>query len=187
MVRWCHETNWKLNISSSVNSITTKHGRLVTYGERNQTMESHDALTIWWCVVTWQIKSVTYLLWQGLWLWNLASGANRTHEVTCSSHHLVTWCHVTNYKWNIYSSRRSMATRIRRVLTYSETLMKSRNSDHVIKRGHESNWKLNMFSSIRLIPPDLTGWLSMVTGSQEWSHVALSLHSLVSSHEKYKT
>ena len=33
VIRWGYMTNWKLNISSSARSITTKHGRLVTYGK----------------------------------------------------------------------------------------------------------------------------------------------------------
>ena len=73
MITWGHVTNWKLNISSSTRSMITKHGRLVTYVERDSPMESNDPLTTLWCVVTWQIKRVTYPLWQGLWPWNLVS------------------------------------------------------------------------------------------------------------------
>ena len=64
--------------------MTTKHGRLVTYYGRNPTVESHDPLTLWWCVVVWQIASLTYLLWKSPWPWSLEVGdlprAERTHE-----------------------------------------------------------------------------------------------------------
>ena len=70
---YCLRSNLNLNILSSSRSMTIKHGGLVTYGERNPSMESLDPLTTWWCVVTWQIKSVIYSLWQGLCPWNLAS------------------------------------------------------------------------------------------------------------------
>ena len=77
-------TNSKLNIPSSARSMTTKHGRLVTYYGRNPTVESHDPLTLWWCVVVWQIASLTYLLWKSPWPWSLEVGdlprAERTHE-----------------------------------------------------------------------------------------------------------
>ena len=35
LITWGHVINWKLDISSSARSITTKHGRLVTYGKRS--------------------------------------------------------------------------------------------------------------------------------------------------------
>ena len=35
VVTWAHVTNWKLNISPSARSVTTKQDRLGTYGERN--------------------------------------------------------------------------------------------------------------------------------------------------------
>ena len=43
------------------------------FGERNPSMESHDPLKTWWCVVTWQIKRVKCSLSEDLWPWNLAS------------------------------------------------------------------------------------------------------------------
>ena len=70
LITWVHATNGKLNSSFS-RSMITKHGMLVTYGKKISPMESHNPLKIWWCVVTWQIKSITYLLWQHLWTWNL--------------------------------------------------------------------------------------------------------------------
>ena len=73
VITWGHVTNWKLNIPSSARSMTSKHGRLVTYGERIPTVESNDRLTLGWCVVIWQIVSLTYLLWKSLWPWSLAS------------------------------------------------------------------------------------------------------------------
>ena len=53
--------------------MTTKHRRLMTYGERNPPIELYYPQTTWWCVVTWQIKSITYPHWHGLWPWNVAS------------------------------------------------------------------------------------------------------------------
>ena len=73
VITWSHLTNWQLNISLSARSVTTKHGRLGTYGERKPAMESHNTLTMQWCVVTRQSKSVTYPFWQGLWPWNLVN------------------------------------------------------------------------------------------------------------------
>ena len=66
VITWSHRTNWQLNISLSARSVTTKHGRLGTYGERKPAMESHNTLTMQWCVVTRQSKSVTYPFWQGM-------------------------------------------------------------------------------------------------------------------------
>ena len=63
-----HVTNWKLNISFPARSLATKYRRLVILWQ----WSSHDSLTMCECVVTWQIKSITYPLWQGLWPWNLA-------------------------------------------------------------------------------------------------------------------
>ena len=34
---------------------------------------THDPLTMWWCVVTWQIESIIFPLWQDLWLWNFVN------------------------------------------------------------------------------------------------------------------
>ena len=74
VITWSHVTHWKLNISSSTRSVTTKHCKLGTYGERNPPVESHDPLTTWrGILVTWQTKNVTNPLWQDLWSWNLAS------------------------------------------------------------------------------------------------------------------
>ena len=60
-------------ISSSTKPMTTKNSRLVTYGERNPPMESHDPLTMRSCVATWQIKSIIYPLWQSLGPQNMTS------------------------------------------------------------------------------------------------------------------
>ena len=62
VITWGHVTNSKLNTSSSARSLTIQHDRLVTYYYKNLPMDSYDPLTKWWCVVTWQIKSVTYPL-----------------------------------------------------------------------------------------------------------------------------
>lgn len=70
------EVTWqkgKLNILSDAMPMTTKHDRLMTYGDSNPPVESHDSLRIWWQVVRWQIESITNPFWQGLWQWNLAS------------------------------------------------------------------------------------------------------------------
>ena len=73
VITWGHVTDWKFNIASSARCMTRKHGRLVTYDERNSPMESHGPPTTWWCVVTWQIIDAKYHLLQGLWSWNSAS------------------------------------------------------------------------------------------------------------------
>ena len=54
--------NWKLNIYPFSISMTTKHGSLEIYGERNSPMESHNPLIMWWYAVTWKTKSITYPL-----------------------------------------------------------------------------------------------------------------------------
>ena len=69
VIAWGRVTKWKLNISSSARSMTT---RLKTYGNRNLSIESQDPMT-WWSVVTWRIKSVTYPLWPGPWSWTVTS------------------------------------------------------------------------------------------------------------------
>ena len=94
VIMWDHVTNSKLNISSSARPLTTQHDRLVTYCLKNLHMDSYDPVEKWWCVVTWQVKSLTYPLcktygyetWQidGLW-WG-----KRTHQVTSRFDHLVT-------------------------------------------------------------------------------------------------
>ena len=60
VITWDLVTNEKLHIPSSTRPITTQYGRLVTHGERNPTMRSHDSLTTWSCVYTSQIKCVIY-------------------------------------------------------------------------------------------------------------------------------
>ena len=112
-------------------------------------MESHDPLTNWWCVVTWQTKSITHPLWQGLWTWNLESWW-----------FMVTWMHPWNhiFLWppdhmrspdklkTKYFFRRHMASKLCRVLTYGEEklIMKSHGSDHVIARGQVSIFNTNV-------------------------------------------
>ena len=53
VVTWYLVTCQKLNISTSTKSMTSKHGKLVIYGERNPLMESHDSMMTWSCVFTW--------------------------------------------------------------------------------------------------------------------------------------
>ena len=66
VITWDHVTSSKLKIPSSAWSLTAQHDRLVTYGYKKLLMDSYDPLTQWWCVLTCQIKSVTYPLWQDL-------------------------------------------------------------------------------------------------------------------------
>ena len=73
VITWGHVAKVKLNILSDAMPMTTKHGGLMTYGDSNPPVESHDSLRMWWQVVRWQIESITYPFWQGLWQWNLAS------------------------------------------------------------------------------------------------------------------
>ena len=40
-----HLSNWKHNIFSSARFMTTKFGRVVTYGDRKPPMDSYDPLT----------------------------------------------------------------------------------------------------------------------------------------------
>ena len=122
VITWVYVTNWKLissiirglllkwrihlyiNIFSSASSMTTKHGDLVTCGEKSPPMESHDPLTKWWFVVTWQIKSVTDPPWKGLWPWNLASWwlmARWTHP----------WCHMSLWPPGHMKSRDKLKTK----------------------------------------------------------------------------
>ena len=147
VIKWSPVTNWELKISSSTRSITTKHGRLGTYGERKPPMESQDPLSTWWgIVIMWQTKSVTYPLWQDLWPWNLASWWLMVTWMR-PWRHIFPWpsAHMRSRdklrKRNISSSRRRMATNFCRVLTYGKgkLIMKSHGSDHVIVRGHVSN------------------------------------------------
>ena len=72
VILWGQVTNWKLNISSSTRSMTTKYGRLVTYDGCNAPMESHDPLTSSWCVVTWRMVTGS-LPWSNMtfWIWSL--------------------------------------------------------------------------------------------------------------------
>ena len=133
---------WSYNISSSAKSRTTKHGRLVTYGERNPPIELHEPLTMWWCVVTWQIKSVTYPPWQGLCSWNLAS-------LWLMVRWMHPWIHMSlsppdyvrsrdKLKTKFSFFRKRIATKLCMALTYGEAnpIMKSYNSNHVIARSH---------------------------------------------------
>ena len=193
MITWGHMTNWKLNISSLARSMTTKHGWLVTYGERNPPMESHDLRTTWWFVVTWQIKSVTYSLWQGLKPQNLVSWwltVRWTHP----------WSHMSLWPTGHMRSRDKAKTKyfFHQKMYGHQTLhgaeyvemkpvVKLHDSDQVITRRRMSNWKLKISSSTKPIPPDLTGWRRMVTGSHPWSHTSLWLCGLAKSHEKFKT
>ena len=146
-------------------------------------MDSYDPPTKCWCVVTWQIKSVTYPLWQDLWLWNLANWWLMVRQRHPPSH-MSFW--PPDYKRSrdklklkISSSRRFMATKRYRVLTYGEAkpIMKLHESNHVIARGHMLSRKLNISSSTRPISPHLAGWWGMT----------LWLCSLVRSHENFKT
>ena len=65
--------------------------------------------------------------WQGnfLWSWQL------THYLTWPSEQVVTWGHMTNWKVNISSSKRSMGTKFFMALW---------------PRSHLTNWKQNIFS-----------------------------------------
>ena len=100
VIAWGHVTNWRLNISFFAKSITTKHGRLVTYSERNPPW---NHMIFWQHTNVWlrdRLKAHNTLFgkvnghktWQvgGLWC------GEHTHEVTCPSDHLLTWCHVVN-------------------------------------------------------------------------------------------
>ena len=135
LIIWSHVTNWKLNIFPCISLMTTKHGRLGTYDERNPPTESHDPLTTWWYVATWQTKSVTHPLWQGLCPWKSVTYGKVNAPM--KSHIPLTT-----------SFRRHMASKLYRVPTCGEAklIMKSHGSYHVITRGHVS------------IPKELAGW-----------------------------
>ena len=195
VINWSPVTNWELKISSSTRSITTKHDRLGTYGERKPPMESQDPLSTWWgIVIMWQTKSVTYPLWQDLWPWNLASWWLMVTWMR-PWRHIFPWppAHMRSRdklrKRNISSSRRRMAIELCRVLTYAEAkpIMKLNDSDHMIKSGHLSHWKLNISSSARFVHPDLVGWWRMMTGSHSWGHMTLWIRSLAKSYKIFKT
>ena len=149
VILWGQVTNWKLSMSSSTRSMTTKHGRLVTYDVWNAPMESHDSLTLSWCVVTWQIKSAMYSLRQGL--------GHKTWQVgglwPPNFQGADVWWGKTHTKVAWLSSR-----------------------DHKMSRV---NGILNISSSTKSVPPDLAGWWRMVTGSLPWSNVTLWLWILV--------
>ena len=74
VITWCHVTNWKLNISSSTRSITTKHSRLVTYDERSpSSLQSffctrvmvfcvwENAHIIFWCWLSRNCSNFSYV------------------------------------------------------------------------------------------------------------------------------
>ena len=142
-------------------------------------MNSSDTLTKWWCLAkSW--KSVTYPLWQDVWLWNLENWWFMI-RLTHPSSHMFFW------PPGYIRSRDKLKTEYffpqktyGRVLTNGEAkpIMKLQESDHVITRGHVSNWKLNISFSTRSIPPHLAGW---------WGMTLWPCNHLRSKKKKFKT
>ena len=174
--------------------MTIKHGRLMTYGESDPPIESHDPLTTRWCLVMQQIESITDLLWQDLWQWNLASWWHMV-KWTYPWSHMSLWTsgHMKSRdklktKYFFLQNRRRLVNKLWRFLMYGEAkpIMKSQDSDQVITKGHVSNWKPNISSSSSPIPPDLAGWWHMATESHPRSHMTLWIYISGRSHEKFK-
>ena len=145
-----HVTNRKLRM-------TTKHSRLVTCGERNPPMKSHDSLTAWCCVVTWEIKSVVSYL---------------DRPATMKLDKLVTYGEVnTPIKSNVplttWSHEVTWQTKNKLFLPPEDKFPPNFAGCWYIVRQSAS--------STRTVPPDLAGWSRVVTGSHSWSHRTLWL------------
>ena len=120
----------------------------------------YNPLTTWWHEVMWPIKN-KYLLFcktyaqkncqiSDLWLGEL------TQDVARLSEHVVMWSHVTSWKLYICSSKRSMITKLCRVVTYDGIKSPMMSRDSLTTKSHEVTWqnKNEIFSlEQRLWPP----------------------------------
>ena len=86
MTIWCHVTSYKQDISSSGRPIATNLVRVLTYGDSNLPIKSHDLVIMCSLEITWQIKNKTSPLWPNLWLPNLAGWYHIVREAHPWSH-----------------------------------------------------------------------------------------------------
>ena len=102
----------------------------------------------------------------------------RGHVTTwCHVMSHVTWCHVTNYKENIFSSARSMATKLGRVVIYDVE-----NSPIITLWSREVMWQIeNLISPLLqgLWPPNMASSGIMVRETYLWSYMIHWQHSEV--------
>ena len=78
---------------------------------------------------------------------------------------MVTWNHVTNWKYNISSSKRPIITKFCRVVTNDEGNSHTWLSDYKVTWGHVTNKRRNFFSCASLVTME-----TYVEGNSPMSH-----------------
>ena len=151
MVLQSHVTNKNHYISATRVLMATKVGRTVAYFESLLTIKLFYALITWSCKVTWQTKiiySQPECLWLQTWQNDNSTWWVPTYKVTSHFDHVVLRDHLTNWNNYIFTTTKSMVTKLTRMVIYLDRLLIIKSYKALIMGSSKATWQTKTIMSL---------------------------------------